>query len=131
MSNLNPALGLLDLVFAFLPHLTIVSFICSLFIWWVSQHLAVYIDSRNHLLQILWLKREHRVGDFFHSGEHREVGKIHVHLNFQFAWILRICFFGVCNFNYILSKKFDLGLSFTPPENRIVYSKLLNVSLAE
>lgn len=54
------------------------------------------------------------MGDFFHSGEHREVGKIHVHLNFQFAWILMICFFGVCNFNYILSKKFDLGLSFPP-----------------
>lgn len=55
------------------------------------------------------------MGDFFHSGEHREVAKVHVHLNFQFAWIL-ICFFGVCNFNYILSKKFDLGLTPPPPK---------------
>lgn len=71
------------------------------------------------------------MGDFFHSGEHREVGKVHVHLNFQFAWILMIWFFGVCNFNYILSKKFDLGLSFPPLKIGLFMVKLLNISLAE
>jgi len=45
------------------------------------------------------------VGDVFGGGEG---GKVHVHLNFQFAWILMIWFFGVCNFNYILSKNFAL-----------------------
>lgn len=125
MANLNLIFGFLDLVFAFLPYLTVVSFI-QLFIWWIFEcpvpALAVYFDSStNHPLQFLWWKREHRVGDDFLVGEdvERDMSTLILNLLWYYRSVIFLC-------AILIIRKFCLiwvWIFFSPWKQDYVYNK--------